>query len=94
MIRGFAKCEFIHNNYIFLHPSWLFLCCFCFCFCLFFCCIVSVVVAGLFQVYLLAESDSFDVTLSSAGATRSNRMIRKTLDTYAENKIELAVMLP
>ena len=43
--------------------------------------VVSVVVAGLFQVYLLAESDSFDVTLSSAGATRSNRMIRKTLDT-------------
>lgn len=48
----------------------------------FFCCIVSVVVVvGLFQVYLLAESDSSDVTLSSAGATRSNRMIRKTLDT-------------
>lgn len=45
-------------------------------------------------MYLLAESDSSDVTLSSAGATRSNRMIRKTLDTYAENKTELAVMLP
>lgn len=45
-------------------------------------------------MYLLAESDSSDVTLSSAGATRSNRMIRKTLDTQAENKIELAVMLP
>lgn len=63
--------------------------------CLFvFFCIVSVVVVGLFQVYLLAESGSSDVTLISAGATKSNRMISKTLDTQAENKIELAVKLP
>ena len=45
-------------------------------------------------LYLLAESGSSDVTLISAGATKSNRMISKTLDTQAENKIELEVKLP